>query len=578
MGRRNSYIESIIDRLISQGKDKRETLIFFSKLTAFFTFLYAFVSGFIMHNYWSMVECSLYGIFCLLLPTLLKRNYNYRILANLFVLGGVINVYFNAFQFGGINSSVMTWTVYIPIVPLLIAKDKDAIRWLFLALTVNIIFWLVNYQRGLSDVEYRISLFNLFVYEGLDLLIFLFSFFFYLSRDKAEKILTQKNLELEQTKIELLESQNSKDIFIANISHEMRNPISIIKGLLNIVEKNEQDENSKVYLNKCVENANQLTSIINDLLDISNLETGRLHTFKANFDLYKLIYASETYFENRVGQKAIQYTIDIHPDTPKLILCDQTRLTQIINNLLDNAIKYTESGNIQLNCFMQDAKICIEVKDTGIGIPEDKLEHIFENFFRVSYDNAVSGTGLGLSIVKKIVKLIDGEIYVTSTMHKGSAFRVEFPYEYDPTLDEPDTEVKLLEIRKKLNGISLLIADDMLLNHLIIENAIHEQLLNCSMDFAIDGEEVLEKLKTSQYDILLMDINMPKKSGIETTQEIRKIYGKKQHIIALSANAQKKDIDYAKKLGFDEYVTKPLDISDLLLKMDSVMHPVSVLE
>lgn len=523
-----------------------------------------------------MIECSLYGIFCLLLPTLLKRNYNYRILANLFVLGGVINVYFNAFQFGGINSSVMTWTVYIPIVPLLIAKDKDAIRWLFLALTVNIIFWLVNYQRGLSDAAFRISLFNLFVYEGLDLLIFLFSFFFYLSRDKAEKILTQKNHELEQTKIELLESQNSKDIFIANISHEMRNPISIIKGLLNIVEKNEQDENSKIYLGKCVENANQLTSIINDLLDISNLETGRLHTFKTNFDLYKLIYASETYFENRVGQKAIQYTIDIHPDTPKLILCDQTRLTQIINNLLDNAIKYTESGSIWLNCFMQNEKICIEVKDTGIGIPEDKLEHIFDNFFRVSYDNAVSGTGLGLSIVKKIVKLIDGEIYVTSTMHKGSAFCIEFPYEYDPTLDEPDTEAKLIEIRKKLNGLSLLIADDMLLNHLIIENAIHDQLLNCSMDFAIDGEEVLEKLKTSQYDILLMDINMPKKSGIETTQEIRKIYGKKQHIIALSANAQKKDIDYAKKLGFDEYVTKPLDISDLLLKMDSVMHPVSV--
>lgn len=578
MAKLSNYIDSIVIKLTGHGDNKVEILTFFSKLTAFFTFLYAIVSGYIMHNMFSFIECALYGLFCLFLPVLLKKKINYRLLANLFVLGGALNVYYNAYQFGGINSSVMTWTVYIPIVPLLLSKERDAIKWLVAALIVNFIFWYYHSLQVLTDKDQRVSLFNLFVYQGLDVLIFLFSYFFYSSRNKVEKDLISKNKELELTKMELLESQNSKDIFIANISHEMRNPISIIKGLISIVIKSEQNETSRIYLQKCIENANQLTSIINDLLDISNLETGKISIIKSNFDLYKLINSSDTYFENKVGQKKLKYSIVIKEGTPQLILSDPTRIVQIINNLLDNAIKYTYSGSIELLCYYLNSKIYIQISDTGIGIPEDKYDLIFENFYRVNYDNSISGSGLGLSIVQKIVKLIGGEILVKSKVNNGSVFTFSFPYEYDAQLNISSVEQTLAKFHETYKGLCFLVADDMLLNHIIIENVLKESIPDCNVDFVTDGLEVLEIIKTKTYDIILMDINMPNKNGIETTKEIRELYGSKQHIIAFSANAQKKEIDYAKSLGFDEYVIKPMEVTDLLLKIDSVMQSASAHE
>ena len=375
----------------------------------------------------------------------------------------------------------------------------------------------------------------------------------------------------------LLKAQNSdkvKSTFLANMSHEIRTPLNSIIGFSEILTNTENiDESSKKYASIIEGSAKSLLIIINDILDISKIESGN---FDINIKPINLYEVSKNVFElflNRAKDKKIDLVFNMDKNIPSCLLSDGIRIRQVLSNLINNAIKFTnENGKIDFRISVLEQnnntiKLRFLIKDNGIGIPKNKIDNVFEPFIQVDNESnrKYEGTGLGLSICSHIVKLLNSRIEISSKIEKGSSFWFDLDLEVcTNNLVDEIKNIKEFTTHKEFNG-NILVAEDNTLNQELIRYILE----NFGLDYKIvpNGEYAVSEYKNNKYDLILMDINMPILDGVEAFKQIRN-YEKENNlkpipISALTANAIKGDKEKFLDLGMDYYLLKPINVSKL---------------
>ncbi|TDD98450.1 CheR family methyltransferase [Flavobacterium cellulosilyticum] len=372
------------------------------------------------------------------------------------------------------------------------------------------------------------------------------------------------------------EALKFKQQFLSNMSHEIRTPMNSIVGFTNLILKTELNQNQKEFIYAIKKSGESLIILINDILDIAKVDAGKMSFQNNPFSLEESVSDIFKLLEPKCQEKNLEFTKDYDASIPKTLLGDAVRLRQIILNLISNAIKFTHKGKVSINISIvnEDAKkITIEfaVIDTGIGINENRLCHIFNNFEQASDEisKEYGGTGLGLSIVKQLVEHQGGSVFVKSKLGKGSAF--SFLMDFAKTADIIPQETALI-LNAENNGriIKVLVAEDIALNQMLIKLILADFDFEC--DIAENGKIVLEKLQEKEYDIILMDLQMPVMNGFEATDYIRNILNLQIPIIALTADVTSLDIKKSKKTGMNDYISKPIDEDILYSKIMEQVH------
>lgn len=388
---------------------------------------------------------------------------------------------------------------------------------------------------------------------------------------------------------ELVRLQKAKEQFLANISHEIRTPINGIAGMANLLGQTPSMEEREMYLNAIKHSAENLKVIINDILDLAAIESGKLKFEKIAFNLKDLLPSLVNTFTYQAREKKLELTYTIDEKLNKILLGDPVRLNQILINLISNAVKFTHQGSIHVNCSIEREQkgVCwvrLEIKDTGIGIPTEKLNTIFESFSQAdaSVTRKYGGSGLGLTIVKQLIELQHGRITVRSEEMVGSTFIVLIPYPIGKTKDLAKSLANESHAQdlSKSKHLRVLLVEDNDINRLYAKSILKNW--QCVTDTAENGLVAIEWIKNHSYDIVLMDIQMPVMDGYETTKAIRMMAPPQCNvpIIALTANATKPDVEKCLAAGMNDYLSKPFTPDDLYkklfkdLKIVPLAHPI----
>ena len=370
--------------------------------------------------------------------------------------------------------------------------------------------------------------------------------------------------ELIKARIKAEQSDRLKSAFLANMSHEIRTPLNAIVGFSQLLPSAETAEEKKLYSGIINQNSDILLQLINDILDLSKIEAGTLEYIKRPMNLGEVCRTIYTVHKERV-KEGVTLVFD-NEDENLFIEGDQNRIMQVITNFLTNASKFTYEGEIRFGFGRMDKDIRVYVKDTGIGIEPEKVDHIFERF--VKLNSFAQGTGLGLSICRMIIEKIGGEIGVTSELGKGSTFYFTIPYEETGEHGKFFKESKVVSKGNTVNRVQqikkILVAEDVESNFILLKNLIGREY---TLLWAKDGVEAIEMYKQYQPDLILMDVKMPRMDGLEATHIIRS-YSKEIPIIALTAYAFEADKELALEMGCNDFVTKPISERTLRKALD----------
>lgn len=404
---------------------------------------------------------------------------------------------------------------------------------------------------------------------------------------KQESILSlNKSLEEEisvrkQTEDELInmrdkaeQANQSKSAFLANMSHEIRTPMNAIIGFVDLVMEGDLNDEQHKHLMTVRQSARDLHNLLNEILDVAKMEEGKLELEKLPFSVRNVIDHVVKTFELKARNKNIQLIQRVSKKLPEYFLGDSLRLNQILINLVGNAIKFTESGSITVAVDqLPSGDLRFLVRDTGIGIPEDKLEHIFESFSQAdsSTNRKYGGTGLGTTISKQLIELMGGRIWVESEEGVGSTFY------FTVKLEETDNKEELEELDnnpallKTIIPLNILIAEDMFQNAELLR--IRLEALGHHITHVTNGIDAISSFGSDDFDIILMDIQMPEMDGLKATEKIRKLpYGKDIPILALTASVMHEDRVACEEAGMDGFVKKPIVFNELYSEMSRVLQ------
>lgn len=372
--------------------------------------------------------------------------------------------------------------------------------------------------------------------------------------------------ELERLRDDAEAANHAKTMFLANMSHEIRTPMNGIMGFAELALENEMDDETKGYVGYIKQSAESLLGIINDVLDISRIESGKLKITKNEYNPHKLLEQVNAMILNQATEKALAYKAEIDSNLPTVLYGDDGKIREIVINILSNAIKYTKQGSVTLRVgcnAINDDNVVLEmqVEDTGVGISKQMLDRVFDTFERA--DNTgnykVEGTGLGLSIAKAYAVHMGGDITVTSELGKGSVFTVKIPQKRIGSTSSKTNASKNSPMLKT-NDAKALVVDDNVINIKLESDFLKR--FGMEVDAATSGDEAIEKSEISKYDIILMDHMMPGKDGVETFEHIRSHSGINQDtpIILVTANAMVGVQTEMMSKGFDGFVSKPIQI------------------
>lgn len=373
----------------------------------------------------------------------------------------------------------------------------------------------------------------------------------------------------------------AKQQFLSNMSHEIRTPMNAIIGFTKVLLKTDLSAKQNEYLSAIKLSGDALIVLINDILDLAKVDSGKMTFEQTPFKLKSSISAMLHLFEAKIHEKNIELVKVYDEKIPEVLLGDSVRLHQIILNLVSNAVKFTHSGKISIRVILlqedeQNVKIKFSVSDTGIGISSHKIDQIFENFQQASSNTSrlFGGTGLGLAIVKQLVESQGGTVEVQSEISEGStfSFTLEFKKSSVDTLQLPE----VFEINPQMKNIKVLVVEDIPLNQLLMKTLLDD--FGFQRDIAANGKIAIEKLSENSYDIILMDLQMPEMNGFEATEYIRKVLNLNIPIIALTADVTTADITKCRSVGMNDYIAKPVDEKLLYNKIISLLKNTAELE
>lgn len=389
--------------------------------------------------------------------------------------------------------------------------------------------------------------------------------------------LTKEKNMLEQ----LVRANEAKSQFLANMSHEIRTPINGILGMDNMLLKECKDEGLREYAKNIQSAGQSLLSIINDILDISKIESGKLEILPIKYELFSILNDCYNLTKAKLQEKPLEFEIQINENLPSWLYGDEVRIRQIINNFLSNAVKYTKQGKVTF-CLDYEQKsseqilIIISVADTGIGIKEEDLGKLFSSFTRIEEkrNRNIEGTGLGLNLTKNLVDLMGGEVLVESTYGKGSCFTARIPQKivdatpmgdfsrrYQQYLSSSDDDALSFSAPEA----KILVVDDVEMNLKVVKGLLKETKIQ--IDTVASGRQCLERVKTTRYDVIFLDHMMPEMDGIETLQNMKLLtdnLNEEVPVIMLTANAIVGAKEEYMQAGFTDYLTKPIQETELL--------------
>ncbi len=440
----------------------------------------------------------------------------------------------------------------------------------------------IEYEQKIDyDLIQKIVVFALFIIAGT----------IYWNRKLKEEIRAkekvQKELEKERNNIQQLNDEltkakeiaenvaKQKSEFLANMSHEIRTPMNSVIGFTEILDKEINNPIHKEYLSSIKKGGNALLRIINDILDLSKIEAGKLEIKNESLNPTNIFLEIESIFHSKIISKNISFIVDIDKTIPKYIIIDGVRIRQILFNLIGNAIKFTEKGHIKLkveNIYKDNIKskvdLIFSIEDTGIGIDETNLNNIFNAFEQQNNHDVAKygGTGLGLAICTKLTHMMNGEINVKSEKNKGSVFTVILR-------DIPVSSVENEIISQKLSASNILfekaqilVVDDVEENRKLVQASLKD--FDIDLIMAQNGQEAIDKLKNVNVDLILMDLRMPVMNGYEAANVIKNDERlKKIPLIALTASVMGKDLEKVSQYGFDGYLRKPVILDDLIVEL-----------
>ncbi len=406
---------------------------------------------------------------------------------------------------------------------------------------------------------------------------------------KQKVIFEMKNLQVRQ-QVELAQKEKEvaertallKHQFMANMSHEIRTPMNAIVGMTRLLLAKDPKPDQMRYLNAIQLSADNLLVIVNDILDLSKIEAGKIVIEHIDFSIREIVQSVRDMLMLKVEEKHIELRINVANDIPKRLVGDPTRLNQILINLAGNAVKFTDHGYVEVKVTLKNRKdgklwLQFDVIDTGIGIAAEYVNTIFDSFTQAGADTTrkFGGTGLGLTISRQLSTLMGGDISLQSELGKGTVFTTIIPFE-EATLQEDVKKTSVLDNTSmlRLNKLKVLLVEDNEFNRMVAEDTLKETIPGIQLHMAVNGLEAVDRLRNEMFDVVLMDIQMPVMDGVTATRTIRTTLSapaKNVKIIAMTANVLQEDVQAYFDAGMNAYVSKPFNTDELLLKMDTVM-------
>jgi signal transduction histidine kinase/ActR/RegA family two-component response regulator len=480
---------------------------------------------------------------------------------------------------GGIYSPRMAWMTLIPLISFYTVSRRSGLVWWVLVLFDILLMSCVTWQGWLPDNSTlgAAQLMPSFAsYSVVTLMLITVPFLYDNLFRQAYQASLQRNSELEEKRKELLRTSALREQFIATVSHELRTPMNVILGfnhmLLDRVSNNPQ---ALKILNHTRQSADHLLTVINDVLDYSQLQAGKIHVRAETFALRDTVNTAVDLFAQRIESMHLQYGCTIDDNVPQWVCADRHRLMQILVNLLGNAIKFTHQGHVTLAVRKQPLCVHFSVRDSGIGIPEAQQSKIFQRFAQADDEiqSRYGGNGLGLSITQRLVELMGGHIGFESKPGQGSMFWFTLPL---VEVVAPTVEVA----KAKVGAVSaqtvqrFLVVDDHPINRLLVRQILKNNWANCELVEAENGIKALEALRQQKFDLILMDMVMPEMDGIETTRALRRDLDptmRNTPVLGLTANVNPQDLDRFAAAGVNAVVLKPFDAAKVCAMVEEML-------
>jgi len=400
---------------------------------------------------------------------------------------------------------------------------------------------------------------------------------------KKSAELEDARLHAEQARHRAESSEKFKEQFLANMSHEIRTPMNAVLGITRLLLKTSLDAQQKKYLDAILHSSENLLVIINDILDLSKIEAGRMEFESIPFSLHEVCQGIQDTLRFRVDEKGIELKLETDPAMPQWLAGDPVRLSQVLLNLTGNAVKFTENGSVTIKTFWKEKEegaftMLLEIQDTGIGIPEDRQQAVFESYSQAGADTTrkFGGTGLGLTISKHLVEQQGGSIGLKSVVGKGTTFFFEIPY---PAVEKTDDHLSkpegLEDLALRLSGSRILLVEDNPFNQMVAVDTLKSLISNIRIEVAQNGQEAIDYLLEHRVDIILMDVNMPVMDGFEAARLLRlreKYTSGHLPIMAMTAGVTRPEIEACLQSGMDDVIGKPFEAEELLLKMFTLLE------
>lgn len=414
-----------------------------------------------------------------------------------------------------------------------------------------------NYIKKLNYNKYFIIFLTVLVFTFLALMYFLYKNF--IKNKKINRKLKRANIELHKAKLKTEEIAKLKNQFMSTVSHELRTPLYGVIGMTEIIENEHVELKDSKYINSLKFSAKYLLSLINDVLSLSKIESEEIELNYENINFKNEIETIVNSMEVIANQYHNKIQINFESNVPNFIKTDKIRLSQIIINLVSNALKFTRDGFVNIHIFVNHNKqtLNFEIIDTGIGIPQKYIDKIFDKFIQVerNSDEQFQGTGLGLAIVKRFVDLFKGEIHIESEENKGTTITFSIPLIVGEKIEEFEVATNTT-----LQNLNILVVEDNKVNQIVTQKLLEKNNLKCTI--AVDGYHALEIIKQEKFDIILMDIHMPGMNGFETTEKIHE-FGITTPIIALTASDKYELEGDISKYKMNDILVKPFEFMEL---------------
>lgn len=506
---------------------------------------YAYRSG----RYQFCYVVTIIMIFLLMFPYLFFKSGGYR--------GGMISFYmfgilFTVFMLEGkimFLTTFMEMIVYIATI-LVAYKNPQTVIWFS------------------SEKEVVVDLLMGFCASSISLAMAMYLHF--RMYNKQQKV-------LEEARMEAQSANRAKSAFLANMSHEIRTPINVMLGMNEMILRESESEEIRQYAKSIERSGGYLISLINNVLDISRIESGKMEIEEEKYELHKLLEEVMLIGEKQAEKKSLKMNLIFDEALPGYLIGDVIHIKQILLNLINNAVKYTKEGQIDIKVWREDhgerKQIIFEIKDTGIGIKKENLSILFDAFMRVEHkkEQRIEGTGLGLAIAKQLAEQMGGNIHVESVFGKGSSFFVELPMKEasDERISNPQWQ-EADEVQRKYfvaPKAKILVVDDNKENLMVMRSLLKRTAV--FVDFALSGKECIQKVRENSYDLIFLDYMMPKMDGIDTIRELKKDGNFDIPVVALSADVTKGIKQTFLKEGFCAYLSKPVmwrKLEDLLVR------------